>query len=85
MLGGGAGLLAGLGILAIPGLGPVLAAGWLASTLVGAGAGAATGGLVGALAGAGIDDADAHTPMLKASAGEAPWSPCGLKRSTRAA
>ena len=30
-----------LGMLAIPGLGPVVAAGWLASTLVGAGAGAA--------------------------------------------
>src|SRR5215207_3814736 len=61
LLGGGAGLLAGLGMLAIPGLGPVVAAGWLASTLVGAGAGAASGGLVGALAGAGIDEADAHT------------------------
>src|SRR5215212_995231 len=61
LLGGGAGLLAGLGMLAIPGLGPVVAAGWLASTLVGAGAGAATGGLVGSLAGAGIDEEDAHT------------------------
>jgi hypothetical protein len=60
-LGGGAGLLAGLGMLAIPGLGPVVAAGWLASTLVGAGAGAAAGGLLGALAGAGIDDSDAHS------------------------
>jgi uncharacterized protein (TIGR02271 family) len=61
MLGGGAGLLAGLGMLAIPGLGPVVAAGWLASTLLGAGAGAATGGVIGALTGAGIDEADAHT------------------------
>src|SRR5829696_3139186 len=61
LLGGGAGLLAGLGMLAIPGVGPVVAAGWLASTLVGAGAGAATGGLLGALTGAGIDEADAHT------------------------
>ncbi|MGA0595703.1 general stress protein [Enterovirga sp. CN4-39] len=60
-LGGGAGLLAGLGMLAIPGLGPVVAAGWLASTLVGAGAGAATGGLIGALTGAGIDEAHAHS------------------------
>ena len=40
-LGGGAGLLAGLGILTIPGLGPVVAAGWLASIAVGAMAGAA--------------------------------------------
>lgn len=61
VIGGGAGLLAGLGLLAIPGLGPVVAAGWLASTLVGAGVGAAAGGIVGALAGAGIDESDAHT------------------------
>lgn len=61
LLGGGAGLLAGLGLLAIPGLGPVVAAGWLASTLVGAGVGAATGGLAGSLTHAGIDEADAHT------------------------
>jgi hypothetical protein len=61
VLGGGAGLLAGLGMLAIPGLGPVVAAGWLASTLVGAGAGAAAGGILGALTGAGIDEAHAHS------------------------
>jgi hypothetical protein len=61
VLGGGAGLLAGLGLLAIPGLGPVVAAGWLASTLVGAGVGAAAGGAVGALTGAGVDEAHAHS------------------------
>jgi hypothetical protein len=54
-LGGGAGLLAGLGLLAIPGLGPVVAAGWLASTAVGVAAGAAAGGIVGALVDAGVD------------------------------
>jgi hypothetical protein len=59
-VGGGAGLLAGLGLLAIPGLGPVVAAGWLAATAVGAAAGAAAGGLVGALVGAGVSDEDAH-------------------------
>ena len=52
-VGGVGGLLAGLGLLAIPGLGPIVAAGWLASTLAGAAGGAllggATGGLVGAL------------------------------------
>lgn len=58
-LGGGAGLLAGIGLLAIPGLGPVVAAGWLASTAVGIAAGAATGGIVGALVDAGIDRAHA--------------------------
>ena len=52
-LGGGAGLLAGLGLLAIPGLGPVVAAGWLASTAAVAAAGAAAGGIVGALVDAG--------------------------------
>ena len=41
-VGGAGGMLAGLGILAIPGVGPVVAAGWLASTLLGAAAGAAT-------------------------------------------
>ena len=60
LLGGGAGLLAGLGMLAIPGLGPVVAAGWLAATLVGAGVGAAAGGLVGSLTGAGISHEDAN-------------------------
>jgi hypothetical protein len=52
VLGGVGGLLAGLGLLAIPGLGPIVAAGWLASTAAGAAiggiGGAATGTLVGA-------------------------------------
>ena len=67
VVGGGAGLLAGLGMLAIPGLGPVVAAGWLAATLVGAGVGAAAGGLVGALTDAGIEhgDADAYAEGVR--------------------
>lgn len=60
LLGGGAGLLAGLGLLAIPGVGPVVAAGWLVATLTGAGIGAAAGGLAGSLTGAGMSEADAH-------------------------
>ena len=60
VLGGGAGLLAGLGMLAIPGLGPVVAAGWLASLAVGVAAGATAGGLVGALVSAGSSDDHAH-------------------------
>lgn len=64
VLGGVGGLLAGLGLLAIPGLGPIVAAGWLASTAVGAGigaaGGAATGGVVGALKEAGHTDEEAH-------------------------
>jgi hypothetical protein len=50
--------------MAIPGLGPVVAAGWLAATAVGAVAGAvaggAGGGLIGALTGAGVSDEDAN-------------------------
>ncbi len=64
VVGGGLGLLAGLGTLFIPGLGPVVAAGWLVSTLSGAGIGAALGGagggLIGALTHAGVDEQDAH-------------------------
>jgi uncharacterized membrane protein len=62
-LGGLAGLLVGLGALAIPGIGPVVAAGTLATTLAstaaGAGIGAAAGGLIGALVGMGIPEEDA--------------------------
>jgi uncharacterized membrane protein len=58
--GAGAGLLAGLGTVAVPGFGPVIAAGWLVSTLVGAGAGAAVGGLAGVLADVGLSDEDAE-------------------------
>lgn len=60
VLGGGAGLLAGLGMLTIPGIGPVAAAGWLAATAAGAAAGAAAGGLLGSLTGAGIGKEQAH-------------------------
>ncbi|MDQ2762770.1 MAG: hypothetical protein M3Y22_04580 [Pseudomonadota bacterium] len=63
-VGGVGGLLAGLGLLAIPGIGPVVAAGWLAATAAGAAGGAliggATGGLVGALTHAGVSEDDAH-------------------------
>lgn len=63
-VGGAGGLLTGLGLLAIPGIGPVVAGGWLLSTVVGAAAGAvvggATGGLIGALTDAGVDERDAH-------------------------
>ncbi|MEE7450320.1 hypothetical protein MRF4_22355 [Methylobacterium radiotolerans] len=61
VLGGGAGLLAGLGLLAIPGLGPVVAAGWLVATVTGAGVGAAAGGLIGGLTAAGLSADEAET------------------------
>ncbi|MFL5279732.1 MAG: hypothetical protein ACJ8AW_01705 [Rhodopila sp.] len=59
-IGGGLGLAAGLGALAIPGVGPVVAAGWLIATLTGAGLGAAAGGVVGALTGAGVSHEEAN-------------------------
>jgi hypothetical protein len=61
VLGGGAGLLAGIGALAIPGVGPVVAAGWLVAALTGAGVGAAGGGLLGTLVGSGVPEEHAHT------------------------
>jgi hypothetical protein len=64
VVGGGTGLLAGLGMLAIPGVGPVIAAGWLAATVAGAVAGAAVGGaaggIVGSLTRAGVNERHAH-------------------------
>jgi hypothetical protein len=59
VLGGVIGLLAGVGALAIPGIGPIIAGGTLASTLAGAGIGAAAGGLLGALVGMGVPEEDA--------------------------
>ncbi|MDQ0194048.1 YsnF/AvaK domain-containing protein [Paenibacillus wynnii] len=55
-LGGLTGLLVGIGALAIPGIGPIIAAGPIAATLAGAAVGAGTGGLVGGLIGLGIPE-----------------------------
>jgi hypothetical protein len=60
VVGGAVGLLASVGALAIPGIGPIIAGGALASTLAGAGIGAAAGGLIGALVGMGIPEEDAR-------------------------
>lgn len=59
VIGGLGGLLVGLGALAIPGIGPIIAAGPLVSTLAGAGVGAMAGGLVGALTSLGIPETEA--------------------------
>src|SRR5215475_2295593 len=56
VLGGALGWLAGIGALAIPGLGPFIAAGPIMAALSGAAAGAVVGGLTGALVGAGIPE-----------------------------
>jgi uncharacterized protein (TIGR02271 family) len=60
VLGGIGGLLIGLGALAIPGIGPVIAAGPIVTTLAGAGIGAVAGGLVGALVDLGVPEEEAH-------------------------
>jgi hypothetical protein len=59
VIGGTIGLLAGIGALAIPGLGPFIAAGPLMAALSGAAAGAAVGGVAGALIGLGIPELEA--------------------------
>jgi len=58
-IGGTLGLLAGIGALAIPGLGPFIAAGPIMAALAGVGVGGAVGGLVGALVGMGIPEYEA--------------------------
>ena len=73
IVGGSLGLLAGLGSLFIPGIGPVVAAGWLVSTLTGAGIGPAFGGLggglVGALTHAGVPEEEARAHAAAISRG----------------
>ncbi len=59
LLGGGLGWLVGIGALAIPGLGPFIAAGPIMAALAGAGVGGAVGGLTGALVGMGIPEYEA--------------------------
>lgn len=54
LVGGLAGLMLGLADLSLPGVGALLAGGWIATTVLGAGIGAAAGGLVGALADLGV-------------------------------
>ena len=59
VIGGTLGLLAGIGALAIPGLGPFIAAGPIMATFSGIGAGGVVGGIVGALVGMGLPEYEA--------------------------
>jgi hypothetical protein len=59
-IGGALGWLAGVGALAIPGIGPVIAAGPLVAALAGIGVGGALGGFTGALIGVGIPEYEAR-------------------------
>src|SRR3979411_1008968 len=67
VLGGTLGLLAGIGALALPGVGPLIAAGPIMATLAGAGVGGAIGGITGALVGMGIPEYEAkrYEGMIK--------------------
>src|ERR1700734_1056659 len=59
VIGGGLGWLVGIGALAIPGLGPFIAAGPIMAALAGVGGGGAIGGIAGALVGMGIPEYEA--------------------------
>src|SRR6202049_2702937 len=59
VIGGALGWLVGIGALAIPGLGPFIAAGPIMAALAGAGVGGAVGGVTGALVGMGIPEFEA--------------------------
>src|SRR3989440_4091440 len=69
LLGGGLGWLVGIGALAIPGLGPFIAAGPIVAALAGAGAGGAIGGLTGALIGMGIPEYEAQPYVARVKEG----------------
>lgn len=60
VVGGGAGLAASLAGLAVPGIGPIIAAGPIVATLAGAGTGAVAGGLIGGLVDLGVPETDAE-------------------------
>lgn len=59
VIGGALGWLAGIGTLAIPGIGPLLAAGPIVAAIAGAGVGSAIGGIAGALIGLGVPEIEA--------------------------
>ena len=69
ILGGTLGWLAGIGALAIPGVGPFIAAGPIMGALSGAAVGAAVGGITGALIGMGIPEFEAKRYEGKIKAG----------------
>jgi hypothetical protein len=69
VVGGTLGLLAGIGLLAIPGLGPFIAAGPIMASLAGLGVGGAVGGLIGALVGMGIPEYEAKRYEGRVKAG----------------
>ena len=71
LLGGGLGWLVGIGALAIPGVGPFIAAGPIMAALAGAGVGGTMGGITGALVGMGIPEFEAKRYEDKVKKGHA--------------
>ena len=69
LVGGALGWLAGIGSLAIPGLGPFIAAGPIVAAIAGVGAGGAVGGVLGALVGFGIPEYEAKRYVGRVKAG----------------
>lgn len=69
--GGISGLLAGLGLLVVPGFGPLLAVGPIAGALTGAITGGALGGFAGSLVGAGVSEVSAFAAEKHLAAGHA--------------
>lgn len=69
IIGGVLGLLVGIGAIALPGIGPMIAAGPLMSVLSGIGAGGTLGGIIGALVGAGIPEYEAKMYEAKLQEG----------------
>src|ERR1700723_76685 len=83
VLGGALGLLAGIGALAIPGIGPFIAAGPIMAALAGVGVGGAIGGITGALIGMGIPEYEAKRYegrvrqggiLLSVHSDDSPWT-----------
>src|ERR1700675_1576136 len=69
VIGGTLGWLVGIGALAIPGLGPFIAAGPIMAALAGVGAGSAVGGITGALIGMGIPEHEANRYEVRVKEG----------------
>src|ERR1700683_2210827 len=69
VIGGALGLLAGIGALAIPGVGPFIAAGPIMGALAGLGVGGAVGGVIGALVGLGMPEYEAKRYEGRVKAG----------------
>jgi hypothetical protein len=83
IVGGALGWLAGIGTLAIPGVGPFIAAGPILAALSGAAVGATVGGLTGALIGAGIPEYEVKRYEGKLASGNILSVHCGTREESK--